>query len=158
MKVFTAPEGVLIGWGESTIFLAGSIEQGKAANWQQVVIDALKQHRDADDLVILNPRRDAWDAMWDQTEDNPELVKQVRWELANLELADLTFFYFQAGTLSPISLLELGKVCGANQNAIVVCEPGFWRRGNVAVTAEMARIEVFDHLDAGIERLLQVDF
>lgn len=59
------------------IFLAGSIEMGKAIDWQTKVTEALKNH----DITILNPRRDDWDSSWKPTIDDPKFREQVEWEL-----------------------------------------------------------------------------
>ncbi len=48
---------------ERRVFLAGSIEMGKAEQWQERIVAALSG---AGDLVILNPRRDDWDDSWEQ--------------------------------------------------------------------------------------------
>ena len=52
-----------------SIFLAGSIDQGVAPDWQSQVCDAFA----SSDVVLLNPRRDEWDATWEQSITN-ELV------------------------------------------------------------------------------------
>lgn len=44
-----------------TIFLAGSIEMGKAENWQDKVVRLLKDK----EVIIFNPRRDDWDSSWE---------------------------------------------------------------------------------------------
>jgi len=44
-----------------SLFLAGSIEMGYAEPWQSEVEAAFQQT----DVVILNPRRDAWDSGWE---------------------------------------------------------------------------------------------
>jgi hypothetical protein len=116
--------------GKKTIFLAGSIEMGKAENWQERLVSALR-HLDA---LVLNPRRGQWNASWEQSIDNPDFRQQVEWELNALERADLVIMYFAPETRSPISLLELG-VCAAKKpdNLIVCCPEGFWRKGNVDI-------------------------
>src|SRR5262249_52806894 len=63
--------------GACAVFLAGSIEMGTASAWQDALTAALADR----DLVILNPRRDAWDASWSQSIDNPMFREQVEWEL-----------------------------------------------------------------------------
>src|SRR5712691_11396437 len=87
------------------IFLAGSIEMGKAEQWQERIVNAMS---DASNLVILNPRRDDWDSSWEQRADNPQFFEQVSWELDMLDAADIVVMYLAPGTRSPISLLELG--------------------------------------------------
>jgi len=154
MKLFTAPEQVPFDFDLwPTVFLAGSIEQGKAVDWQQDVIGRLHGGQ----VTILNPRRTAWDSTWSQTLDNPDFVEQVNWELDAIEQrAEIVFFYFQAGTMSPITLMELGivsKLVSVDMNAVVVCEPGFWRKGNVDVLCRREGIPVFDNLGDGFGAL-----
>src|SRR5687768_10220184 len=86
------------------VFLAGSIEMGRAEPWQQV----LEQYLADAHCLILNPRREEWDESWVQSIDNAQLREQVEWELAAQEQADLIALYFSPGTQAPITLLELG--------------------------------------------------
>ena len=155
MKLYTAPQHVPNEDFFTTspkIFLAGSIEQGKAKMWQDEVIEALSDT----DVVVFNPRREKWNPNLPQTPDNPEFDEQVRWELDLLvRHSGLVFFFFQEGTMSPISLLELGLVLGSGTRAVVVCEPGFWRRGNVQITCDVHGVEVIDSLEEGINALLR---
>ena len=110
------------------VFLAGSIEMGAAGPWQADLEASLA----AAPVTIWNPRRDAWDASWRQSIDEPLFREQVEWELEAQERADLIAMYLAPGTLSPISLLELGLF--AQSGKLVVCCPeGFWRRGNVQI-------------------------
>lgn len=155
MKILTAPE-----LGNDTglsVFLAGSIEMDKAADWQRQTIDHLAQHENAKDLTVFNPRRKAWDSSWVQTIDNPKFAEQVNWELDHLDQASVVFIYFQADTKSPISLMELGLVAGrgiADINPIVVvCPEGFWRRGNVQIVCERYGIPCLDTLGEGFQFL-----
>ena len=111
---------------EKSVFLAGSIEMGRAQHWQAEVEAA------CGDLpgVILNPRRDDWDSSWRQHRDNPVFREQVEWELAAQEQASLIAMYFAPETQSPITLLELGLFARSGR-LIVCCPEGFWRKGNV---------------------------
>ena len=111
-----------------TVFLAGSIEMGRAEAWQHIVETSLEQRS----ITILNPRRDDWDASWQQELANPQFRAQVEWELAAQERADLIVMYFAPNTQAPITLLEFGLF--ARSNKLVVCCPtGYWRKGNVDV-------------------------
>jgi hypothetical protein len=156
LKVFTAPE-VPNGHLTNTLFLAGSIEMGKAADWQQQVIDELQRTDIAG--VIYNPRRADWDSSWEA--GSPEMKAQINWELDQLEDAQTIFFYFQGDTLSPISLLELGLAVawsvqiGPRPNVIVVCESNFWRRTNIIETCRRGLVRRFDNLEDGIKALKQ---
>ena len=127
---------------EVRIFLAGSIEMGKAEQWQQQVVDAMAH---VDNLVILNPRRDDWDSSWEQRAANAQFFEQVNWELDMLDAADIIVMYFAPETMSPVSLLELGLY--AKSGKLKVCCPsGFWRRGNVEVVCQRYSVPLFDDL------------
>lgn len=126
------------------VFLAGSIEMGKAEDWQH---DFTAHFRDIDnDLVILNPRRPDWDPSWEQSIKDPRFKEQVEWELNGLENSDLVVMNLIPGTHSPISLLELGLMV-KNKPVMVLCPPGFWRRGNVEVVINRYGGYLFEDLD-----------
>jgi hypothetical protein len=128
---------------EKRIFLAGSIENGIAEQWQERIVKAMSG---VSELVILNPRRDDWDASWEQQADNPQFFEQVSWELDMLDAADIVILYLAPDTKSPISLLELGLFARSGKLR-VCCPPGFWRRGNVEVMCMRYRIPLFETLD-----------
>ena len=127
-----------------TLFLAGSIEMGEAPPWQGEIERAF-----ADDplTVLLNPRRDDWDASWPQSPDDERFRGQVEWELEAQERADLIVMFFAPTTRAPITLLELGLVARGGR-LIVCCPAGFWRRGNVQITCERYGVPVVDDLAA----------
>jgi len=122
-----------------SVFLCGSIEMGKATDWQMTFTEALYGFNN---VVILNPRRDNWDASWEQSIENPIFHEQVQWELSALEASDLIVVYFQPGTQSPITLFELGFFASeAPEKLIVCCPDGFWRKGNVDIVCHRYGIE-----------------
>lgn len=118
------------------VFLAGSIEMGLAEDWQTKLMAVLSSNParalQGRDVVVLNPRRDEWDASWRQSIDEPKFREQVEWELAGLERADVIAMWFASDTKSPITLLELGLHARGGK-LIVGCPDGFWRRGNIEV-------------------------
>jgi hypothetical protein len=122
-----APDKVYHWTTKPRIFLAGSIEMGKADNWQTRLVNDLHEL----DIVCLNPRRDRWDPSWDQTISNPDFYEQVDWEHNGIKNAHIVLFYFDPNTKSPITLMELGLVAALEKRAIVCCPDGFWRKGNV---------------------------
>ena len=63
MRVIKPPALLDVSGGARTVFLAGSIEQGSADDWQAGLTAALA----GEDVVVLNPRRDEWDASWRQS-------------------------------------------------------------------------------------------
>jgi hypothetical protein len=115
----------------ASIFLAGSIDMGRAAPWQAEVEQALADTP----ALILNPRRDDWDATWPQRADHPQFRAQVEWELEAQERAGLVAMYFAPGSQAPITLLELGLFAGSGR-LVVCCPEGFWRKGNVDVVCQ----------------------
>lgn len=137
---------------QRSVFLAGSIEMGEAEDWQARVSREL----DADELVILNPRRDEWDATWEQSIDNPLFREQVEWELTALELSTMIVMYFAPGSKSPITLLELGLFASTGK-LVVCCPDGFWRKGNVDIVCgryNVPQVAAIDELTAEIRSRL----
>lgn len=126
------------------IFLAGSIEMGVAEDWQDRVQKFFQRY--PREVVILNPRRDAWDSSWSQDAMSPQFYQQVNWELNGLEKADLIIMYFSPDTKSPISLLEFGKFADSGK-MMVCCPTGFWKKGNVDIVCERYGIPLYETLE-----------
>jgi hypothetical protein len=118
-----------IGENRLSVFLAGSIEMGKAEHWQKQLED---EFADREDIVLYNPRRESWDSSWVQDITNAQFEEQVEWELNAMEAADLIIMYFASETQSPVTLLELGLFARSGK-LIVCCPEGFWRKGNVDI-------------------------
>ncbi|KAA3657507.1 MAG: hypothetical protein DWQ04_27890 [Chloroflexi bacterium] len=135
---------------QPTVFLAGTIDNGTGPDWQSTVEQSLQDL----DILILNPRRDEWDATWEQSIHNPQFKEQVTWELDGQEQADVILMYFAPGSKSPITLLELG-LFAHTQKLFICCPPGFWRRGNIEVVASRYNLPFFDDLDTLITTLRQ---
>ncbi len=132
------------------VFLAGSIEMGKAEDWQSIVEDYFSN---MDQYTLLNPRRDDWDASWEQKFESPNFSQQVNWELNGLEKSDKIILYLVPDTKSPISLLELG-LFATSEKVLVCCPDGFWRKGNVEIVCEKYGIPMYKNLD----ELLTINF
>jgi nucleoside 2-deoxyribosyltransferase len=128
------------------IFLAGSIEMGVAERWQEKAEKLLADT----DWVILNPRRNEWDASWLQEKENPQFNEQVTWELDAQEAADVIVMYFDPATKSPISLFELGMFAKTGK-MIVICPKGFWRKGNVDIICEKYGVTQTDSLEKAMD-------
>jgi hypothetical protein len=131
-----------------SVFLAGSIEMGKAEDWQKTVEKELEKM----DVTIFNPRRDDWDSSWIQEQSNHQFNHQVNWELNKLERCDTIFMYLSPETQSPISLLELGRYVQYGK-MIVCCPKGFWRKGNVDILCTRENVPVFEDLQSAIGAL-----
>lgn len=138
-----------------SVFLAGSIEMGKAEEWQKRIINELKD----EPILFLNPRRDDWDSSWGQDITDVNFKEQVLWELKSLDFADKIVLYFDPNTLSPISLIEFG-LHARNNKLIVYCPQGFWKKGNVDVTSELYNIKqvnTFEELIAELKSLSKTE-
>lgn len=130
-----SPEKYDLNTRKISIFLGGSIELGKVRDWQQEIAKEIDNKEYSSNIVLLNPRRSAWDPSWPV--DDPyhqELSRQIKWELGYQDRADILIYFFAAETLSPITLLELGSYSA--RKPIIFIEPGYLRRANVQITAE----------------------
>lgn len=150
MQLFKPPGKPKYASSDYSVFLAGSIEMGKAEDWQSKVQKALAD----EDVVIFNPRRDDWDDSWKQSIKDDNFRGQVQWEHDHLSKCDLIFMYLDPETKSPISMLELGLFAD-NKDMIVVCPDGFWRKGNIEFVCKEYAIPLYNTLDEGIKELLK---
>ena len=136
--------------GNSSVFLAGSIDNGVAHPWHSDVEDALQDFP----ITVFNPRRTEWLSELRQDISEPEFNYQVTWELDRLETADFVFIYFAPASLAPITLMELGFI-PVGKSAIVCCPEGYWRRGNVQMMCHRKSFEFVDTFDKAIDILCQ---
>ena len=133
------------------LFLAGSIDMGKAIDWQKQIETSLSGL----DIDIYNPRRDDWDSSWTQDITHLGFREQVEWELAHLERADMIVFYFDPKGASPVSMLELGLHAKTGK-VIVCCPEGFWRRGNIEITCLRYGVPFFSSLEETIFKIKEI--
>ncbi|MBY0233113.1 MAG: nucleoside 2-deoxyribosyltransferase domain-containing protein [Gemmataceae bacterium] len=141
-RVIKPPAPLDLAPGERSVFLAGSIEMGRAEPWQAVAEQALADLP----VAILNPRRDEWDASWEQSMADARFAGQVAWELEALERASLIAMHFAPATQAPVTLLELG-LWARSGKLLVSCPPGYWRRGNVEMVCDRYGAPLFSGLD-----------
>jgi len=113
---------------EVSIFLAGSIAMGRAIFWQKRLGQMLWDLP----IAVYNPRRDDFEENLRQHIDEPEFKEQVDWESKYLKESTVIALYLQPGTVSPISLLELGRYA-ESRKVIVCCQDGFGKKGNVQI-------------------------
>ena len=111
------------------------------------MIEALADY----DVVVISPKRDDWDASWEQSIDNPQFVEQVEWELKAQEECDMRMYVFASSpeeakkSKAPITLMELGLHAG--DETVVCCPEGYYRKGNVDVVCRWKGIPVYETLD-----------
>jgi hypothetical protein len=133
-----------------SVFLAGSIENGVAEDWQKKVENELSKLN----VTVYNPRNDDLDATLEQSITNKKFNAQVNWELDHLDAVDIAFFYFSPETKAPITLMELGSQIGSGPKRMIVCCPdGFWRKGNVEIFCDREGWPLYNDLDSAISAL-----
>jgi len=139
------------------IFLAGSIEMGKAEKWQDKLANDLKNEK----IILFNPRRDDWDSSWVQDPDpGTQFHQQVNWEIDHIRRADMVVFYFDPKTQSPITLMELGYCIGTNANIVVCCPKEYFRHGNVVIMCRLlgvTPVETYDEFVTKIRNKLDLE-
>lgn len=148
---YEVPENVI------TIFLGGSIDMGAAENWQQKVINHF-DNLEYDNVLFYNPRRKDWDSTWLQHPSNSQFSEQVNWEMDKQEKCNIKLYYFADNSVSPITLLELGKYANEYGNTIVYCSDKYFRYGNVAMFCDRYRIshtETFEDFILTIEKKIK---
>ncbi|KAF2792774.1 hypothetical protein K505DRAFT_325923 [Melanomma pulvis-pyrius CBS 109.77] len=133
-----------------SVILYGSIEQNTAVDWQTALASSLSDLP----IAILNPRRDDWDSSWVEDISFPKFKEQVEWEMDYAQVADVIVFYFAPGTLTPVTLLELGMYAGTGK-AVVCCPPGFYKRGNVQIVCLRYGVPFIESLDELKEQVRQ---
>ena len=153
MRVYKAPEHYELDENDFSIFLGGSIEMGKAEDWQTRLTNLLASYNN---VVILNPRRDDWDSSWVQDPTpGTKFYEQVDWELCSQDAASLLVYYFDPETKSPITLLELGSYGSVDpRNVIVCCPDGFWRKGNVVMFCNHNFVKMVENFDDLVKEII----
>ncbi|KAJ5731663.1 uncharacterized protein N7483_006171 [Penicillium malachiteum] len=136
---------------KKSIFLAGSISHDDSHNWRNVLTTSLSDLS----ITIYNPHRPDWDSSWDEDIEYTPFREQVEWELEKQEVADIIVVYFHPATKAPISLLELGLCARVPGKALVVCPPGYWKRGNVQVVCKRFGMQMVESNDE-LKRVLAV--
>ena len=124
------------------VFLAGSIEMGKAELWQETFTERLSDLP----VTVFNPRRNDWNKEWKQDISFPSSKNRSTGKWTTLKKLMSLLLYFQPGTMSPISLLELGLHASSGK-VIVCCPEGYWRLGNVQVVCSRFGIPILDSMD-----------
>ncbi|KAF1359931.1 hypothetical protein EJ07DRAFT_165589 [Lizonia empirigonia] len=124
-----------------SVILYGSIESDPAKDWQTSLATSLSDLP----VAIINPRCDAWDSTWVEDISDPRFKEQVEWEMDHARVADVIAFYFKPGTLTPITLLELGMYAGTGK-ALVCCPEGFYKKGNVQIVCARYGVELLETL------------
>lgn len=147
-----------------SVFLAGTIDMGTGELWQPRAIQKLSGKVGA----VYNPRRADWDSSWKQSITDPNFSQQVNWEIEHIECASeenrahVVYFYFDPESQSPVTMLELGLICGMGEKAkgvpraVVCCPAGFWRRGNIEIACARHAIPLYENFEESLDAVLTV--
>lgn len=137
-----------------TVFLAGPT----AIPWREPFL-ALLAASDllsaTDSITIFDPMQPKWDSTW--TNDyaaDANFRAQTDWELARLATAHTVVVYFDANNPAPVSLLELGLVAQSGR-AVVACQRGFWKRGNVEAVCARLGVPLEEELEGLVKRVVE---
>ena len=123
-----------------SIFLAGSTSNVDLGDWREELSASLSDLP----VTIFNPHRLDWGSSWYEDIDCKPFREQVEWEIEKQRQADIVVVFFQPATQAPISLLELGINIKSPGKAIVVCPPGYWKRGYVQIVCDRFAVEMVD--------------
>jgi hypothetical protein len=136
--------------GGDNLFLAGSIEMGKAIEWQREAVKYFGGYN----LNIYNPRCEDFNPDLLQSFTNRDFTSQVVWEQKKLMLCSLVLFNFVEDTKAPISLKELGQQAMIEKKTVVVCCPkGFWKRGNIEVSCALYGMFLYETLEEAMAHI-----
>ncbi len=84
------------------IFLAGSVGNGNAPDWQSRIIDYMQTNWTEKNVTVYNPRRPSGEFLPENE------VEQATWTISMLNAADYIILHLTGDTGSPISTFELG--------------------------------------------------
>jgi hypothetical protein len=153
IKVYSPPDYPSL-HGTTSLFLGGSIDMGEAEDWQHQFVTKFELSNPSGDWTLLNPRRPDWNKDWKQSIKDPHFNQQVNWEMDYLEKVDYRVFYFAKNTISPITLMELGKF-GNTYNTFVYWDPAYHRAGNLEIFCHRGNIVVCSDMDDMIDKIIK---
>ena len=134
------------------IFLAGTIDMGNSEDWQNKLINDMKKWDDnINEYIVYNPRRDKG-----FSDDPNEFEYQVNWELDRLEACDTIIMHILGTSKSPITLMELGLFARSGK-LVVICEPNFYRYGNVRIVCNRYEVPLFNSMQEYLKSLSNGD-
>lgn len=126
-------------WSTS-LFLAGTIDNGESENWQKRYIEELKRNSENyrkssnGTIYVFNPRRETVPT---------DINSQIRWELEHLDKAQMIIMNILPNSKSPISLMEIGLYASSGKLE-VHCPKEFYRYDNVRIVCEKFNIPLFN--------------
>lgn len=97
-------------------------------------------------VTVYDPYQPRWDKTWKEDLGDDCFRAQVEWELERQDRASVVAVFFCGPSQAPISLLELG-LCARSGKAVVGCEQGFCKRGNVQAVCQRYGVPMADSVD-----------
>lgn len=114
----------------SRVFLAGCAN----TDWRKDFVQYFSHLQ----VVMLDPKRDDWNLM-----DKSKMKEQVTWEYNNLRKADIIVYFFNAGSVCPITLLEYGMWGLSKGTPIIVgVTSDYEKRDDVILQTKLARPDI----------------
>lgn len=141
-RKIVAPERVEIKELGKTLFLAGTIDNGKSEDWQSEVAKELVQ----EGWNVFNPRRENWGDLSDE-----KMEEQINWEMDYLIQSEVILFNFLPNSNSIITMLELGF--NKDKKCYVCCPKEYFRYKNIEVFCRRYNIPVFQNLNELLKKL-----
>lgn len=112
------------------IFLAGCAN----TDWRKEFVEYFEDNS----VVFLDPKRNNWDGLNDDA-----LNEQITWEFVNLRRSDVVVYWFNKGSVCPITLLEYGMWGLSKGTPIVVgVTNDYEKRKDVLLQTKLARPDV----------------
>lgn len=131
---------------DCSIFLGGTIENGTSTDWQNDLIQRLKEILPLGESInVYNPRR----SHWDQNADVNERINQIQWEHYYLDRSDIIVINILEDSKSPISLMEIGMYADSDR-LLVFCPKSFYRYENVLCVCQKYDIPLYDTNDVNV--------
>ena len=137
MRVIKAPDSITE-IETLAVFLGGTIDNGR--DWRSEVKSFLAGL--STDVTVLDPHQDKWISGVKQSKNDPILHKQVNWELDAMDWSDVIVLWFEPGSMSSVSLLELGLHVG-QAGVFVYCPEGYWCKGNIDILCERHNMPIY---------------
>lgn len=137
----------------TSIFLAGPTE----IPWRDVFLSLLTSTAATlpNGLTVYNPFQPNWDSTWrEDYATDPKFRAQTDWEMERMDSATVVVVYFDERSKAPVSLLELGLVARSGR-AVVGCQQGFWKRGNVQAVCERLGVPLVEDMDGLVKMVVE---
>ncbi|KUI55184.1 hypothetical protein VP1G_02561 [Cytospora mali] len=131
----------------TSVFLAGPTE----FDWRTTFLATLRGPHSAGEpsfpnTTIYDPFQPKWDKTWKEDLSDQRFKTQVEWELEKQDKATIVAVFFDERSKAPVSLLELG-LCARSGKAVVGCDRGYWKRGNVQAVCQRYGLPMANNLD-----------